>query len=717
MARKQNIMKKLLPPSILIGIALLICNGLQAQQEWPKTVITADGVVIRVYQPQPDSFSRNVLTFRSAVSVLEKNVGDPVFGTMWSRATVEIDRDDRQLTIGALTIPTLKIPGDSNITRIDYLRAALEAKLPAAIGQIPLDEILTSLQQNIDERNLSKGISTLAPKIIYVMAPSVLVTIDGLPRLQENKKWGLEAVVNSPFTIVQDKNKIFYLYGGGRWYSAPSLTGPYTYIQRGLSARLRRIERAYRRANPDRNQQTKAAATADSVIPMVVVSTTPAELIQTSGNPEFVPIIGTALLYIENSPNDLFLDTNSQLYYLLLSGRWYQSKTLGDTGWTYVASDSLPADFAKIPEGSPKDNVLASVAGTKAAQEAIMDAQLPQTAKVDRKKATTHVTYDGAPKFLPVDGTNLQYAVNTASTVLLYQGRYYAVDNGIWFVSNNALGPWTASETRPDGLDGIAPSSPVYNTKFVDIYDVTPDYIYTGYSAGYLDNYIYGATVVYGTGFYYNPWIGSYYYPRPWSWGFGVIYDPWYGWGFGAGFGFDWFNIGFGFGWGGWYGGWWGPGFYHPACWGYGRGYRPQSFYGRNLAMAGHVGVHTRNNVYRGRSGVVAGEHSQFARGSYNAAGRRLTDNRSGERPGNETVSDRSGNVFQRQGNGDWQSKSSPADNDHSSIDRSSLDRIQEMRDRGLSRTQNFQQARAFSGGGFGGFRGGGFRGGGGGRR
>ncbi len=145
-----------------------------------------------------------------------------------------------------------------------------------------------------------------------------------------------------------------------------------------------------------------------------------------------------------------------------------------------------------------------------------MDAQIPQTAKVDRKTATTHVSYDGAPQFQTIQGTGLLYAVNTSSTVLLYDGRYYAVDNGIWFVSDNSDGPWTASDSRPGNLDMIPPSSPVYNAKFVDIYDVTPDYIYTGYTSGYLNNFIYGPTVVYGTGFYYNPWIGNYYYPRTW---------------------------------------------------------------------------------------------------------------------------------------------------------------------------------------------------------
>ena len=71
-----------------------------------------------------------------------------------------------------------------------------------------------------------------------------------------------------------------------------------------------------------------------------------------------------------------------------------------------------------------------------------------------------------------------------------------------------------------------------------------------GYTPGYLNSYIYGPTVVYGTGFYYAPWYGAYYYPRPWSWGFNFCYTPYFGWGFGWGYSPAWFSIGFGFGYG-----------------------------------------------------------------------------------------------------------------------------------------------------------------------
>ena len=121
----------------------------------------------------------------------------------------------------------------------------------------------------------------------------------------------------------------------------------------------------------------------------------------------------------------------------------------------------MPADFAKIPEGSKKDNVLASVAGTDAAREAVMDAQIPQTAKVDRKNASTDVTYDGNPQFENINGTSMQYAVNTQNSVIRYRNRYYTVDKGVWFEAPTATGPWSVSVNRPEEVDIIPPSYPV----------------------------------------------------------------------------------------------------------------------------------------------------------------------------------------------------------------------------------------------------------------
>ncbi|MEJ5755903.1 hypothetical protein, partial [Salmonella enterica] len=86
--------------------------------------------------------------------------------------------------------------------------------------------------------------------------------------------------------------------------------------------------------------------------------------------------------------------------------------------WTYVPADKLPADFAKIPKGSEKDGVLANVAGTEEAADAKIEAQIPQTAKVEKDKVKCDVKFSGDPKFALIPNTSLQIAENADKTVM-----------------------------------------------------------------------------------------------------------------------------------------------------------------------------------------------------------------------------------------------------------------------------------------------------------
>lgn len=714
----------------------------QQQQDWPRSFTTDDGTVIKIYEPQPEAFADNVLKSRWAISVTAPGK-DPVFGTFWSVANVETDRDNRRVIIQSVRVPNVKFPGQTDDNFISSLKTALETNLPSAAGDLSLDELLSSLDMNTEQKKLSKDLNTSAPRIIYSDRPALLVMIDGQPKLQQNKDWNLDVVVNTPFTIVKANNGGFYLYGGKHWYQAQSATGPYSPAN-NVPSELGPVKNAVDNANSSNaGYIDSAAAQQDSRVSDIIVSTSPAELIQTDGKPNFTAIAGTSLSYANNSSNDLFQDGGSGKYFVLIAGRWYSSGSLTG-GWHYIASNSLPADFAKIPEGSPKDNVLASVAGTDAAREAIMDAQVPQTAKVDRNSASASVNYNGEPQFSPLQGTDMQYATNTSSSVILDHGIYYTVDNGVWFQAPSPNGPWTVATERPDEVDRIPPASPLYNTKYVYIYDVTPDYVYMGYTPGYLNTYIYGPTVVYGTGFYYDPWYNGYYYPRPWTWGFNVCYNPWAGWTLGYGYGFGWFHFGLGFhagwgGWGGWGGGgWWGAGVYRPVyAW---NRYRSYGFYGANYYRNRNVYV-TNNfhtNIYAGRGGVITRDNHSFynrttiGRGAtfsrpgapatgrpggfnngFNNGGRPVTP-QSGRpgggvtRPGgsNNVFSDRSGNVYQRnQSTNQWQQRSNnswqPVRNNPGV--QQNLNREQQMRDRGFTRQQNFQQSRSFGGGGGGG--------------
>ncbi len=755
-------MKMILTKLLVVLCAVLAVNQVRADGDWPKVINADDGSQIKIYEPQPESFVNNTLKARAAISVIENGKSEPIFGTYWFVAKVETDRDNRRVLIQSIKVPNIKFPGVADTSKIKYLKSTLEAEIPKLNIDISLDDLESQLDMDQQQSKLSKGLNNDPPKIVYTNKSSILVTIDGAPKLQHNDDWNLDAVVNTPFTIVKNNDGRFYLYGDKHWYMASSATGPYNYVG-AVPANLSKVEDAIN-SSAEAGYTNDSATAQENTIPDIIVSTEPTELIQSNGEANMAPIEGTNLLYVSNSSNDIFMDINSQQYYVLISGRWFASTSLQGK-WQYIAASSLPADFKKIPEGSPKDNVLASVAGTPAAKEAVMDAQIPQTAKVDRQTATASVAYDGEPKFEAIPNTSMEYAINTSGSVILWKGRYYCVDKGVWFVSNTANGPWAVATDRPDDVELIPPDNPMYNLKYVYVYDVTPDYVYMGYTPGYLNTFIYGPTVVYGTGFYYRPWFYHHYYPRPYTWGFNMNYNPWTGWNIGFGFSYGWFNGGIGVGWGYGGGGWWGPPVYRPPyCWG---GYRPHGYYGKNSnfnhsAVNYNINRNRTNNIYNYRRDVVTRDNTRYNanrplssrpgngytgrpsqlpgvphRPSSNngmTPGQARSNNgyssRPSQMPSNNVTTDRSGNVYQRNNQNQWQQRDANqwrnVNNNRSETLRS-LDRQQQMVNRGQQRTQTFERARssAPSGGGNsrpsgnsgGGGRSGGNSGGGGGHR
>jgi hypothetical protein len=220
----------------------------------------------------------------------------------------------------------------------------------------------------------------------------------------------------------------------------------------------------------------------------------------------------------------------------------------------------------------------------------------------------------------------------------------------------------------PDAIYSIPPSHPHHNVTYVTVYDVTPQTVYVGYTPGYTGSYYSHGCVVYGTGWYYNPWYGPYYYPRSWTWGMRVHYNPWYGWSFGLTFSNGPFR--FSFGWGGgyggyyrppYYGGWWGMGGYRP----YPRPY-PHGGYNK-INIDNSINVNINNpNINIGNK-VNVGNRVDVGNNIYkrpeNADRVASTRDRTRPAPGvagdrsNDVYTDRSGNVYKRDPSGGWQSR------------------------------------------------------------
>lgn len=264
---------------------------------------------------------------------------------------------------------------------------------------------------------------------------------------------------------------------------------------------------------------------ADGKFPMIYVSTVPAELIMIRGKPSYEPIAGTSLLDMTNTDANVIVDPNNSLTYVLISGRWFRTKSLQKGPWDYVPNDKLPAEFAKIPVTHPRGVVLASVAGTPSAKEAVIDNSIPETALVTRATTTLTIKYGGSPKLLGIEGTSLQYVVNSPYPVIrVTPSSWYAIKDGVWFKAASDEGPWAVASSVPAVIYTIPPSSSLHYVTYTYVYSSTPTTVTVGYTPGYYGTVLAPTgTVVYGTGYVYPPvYWGTYWYPPPVTYGFGA---------------------------------------------------------------------------------------------------------------------------------------------------------------------------------------------------
>jgi hypothetical protein len=595
--------KRIISLMATLCVCLVASMPALAQEEtdgsWPREIEAPEGTVV-IYQPQPEKLEGDLLSGRTAFAVELKGAKEPVFGALWFEARLETDRANRIATIAAVKVTEVRFPEQDEV-KTKKLNALLEKEVPAWNLPIDMDRLLTTLEFAGDRLEAMEKIETRPPKIIISREPAILVTLDGKPRVVKEKGSSLERVINTPFTILfEPSTKTYWLYADGdSWYSAKDIGGEWRLTKSIPAEVASRAPKADPEAEKATRDEAKAEpAKADEKIepgppPKIIVETEPAELVAIKGEPEYTPITGTELLYVSNTDSDLLMDIGGQKHYLLLAGRWYAGAGL-EGPWKYVSGDDLPATFALIPEDSQMGTVLYAVPGTEVAKEAVLDAQIPQTAAVERAKASLTVEYDGKPKFEKIKGTKMTYAVNTATPVIFAEKKYYACDEAVWFVADSPKGPWAAATMIPAVIYTIPPDSPLYNVTYVRIYKSTPEVVYVGYTPGYTSTYVYHDTIVYGTGYYWPGWYGTYYYPRPSTWGFHVRYNPWSGWGFGLSYSTGPFT--FSIGGGGWYrGGWWGPSHYHSYRHGYNHGYRHGAWSGYRAGS----GYEARGNLYR----------------------------------------------------------------------------------------------------------------------
>ncbi len=523
---------------VLVVIAGCTSPSLVAQERgWPRTITKPGGTLV-MYQPQVDDWKNySVVDARSAIA-LTPTGGKEHVGVVVFQVQSIVDMDTHNVFLYSPTITSIYFPGlDAGTTaQLDSLvRTSLN---PSATMNISIERLTASLNKKTASPHVVE-VQNTPPTIFISFKPAIILLVNGKPVLAP-VGGDVKAVVNANWPLFEDsKTSTYYLFNSKGWMTAKSLDGNWTSTT-NLPASFSAV--ASSPNYPDLKPYIPAPVVPGS--PAVFYSSTPAEIVVFQGQPQWEAITGTQLLYASNTASPVFKYLPTNTYYYLTSGRWFSSTSpMGP--WSF-ATNSLPADFQKIPPTSPMGGVLASVPGTPEAEDAVLMAQVPTTAVINPTTAAQQVkvSYNGTPEFSPITGTTMSYATNTPNRVIQVGSVYYLCLNGVWFMSNTPNGPWQTAPSVPPEIYTIPASSPVYNVTYVTQATLPSGNVQSSYTAGYLGTFVtgmaLGAIIADGTGYYYPPYVGWYggypcYYPYASTYGYHYAYNPYTGaYGYGA---------------------------------------------------------------------------------------------------------------------------------------------------------------------------------------
>jgi hypothetical protein len=294
----------------LFALGTLCSHVAAAENSWPK-ILEFDHGVIQLYQPEIERFEGNSIEALAAVAIKTGSPG-PVFAAISFSAI-----SDSAPTALMVTIHDIELTGLHFGEGVDQHPNDLVAALEQELGRLTLTiEQLPMLAGSGAESQISgQGVKSEPISILFRTAPSVLVALDGDPRLQPIENSDLAWVANSTFPMLYQRGTYYLLIGSKSGYRSTSPQGPWTQVAQ-LPANIRDL---FDQAGPE----TSDPEVTDYDNPDIIVTTEPTALLVSEGIPAWAPLAGMQLLYMTNTDSDIFLDLQSGRHYVLLQGRWY----------------------------------------------------------------------------------------------------------------------------------------------------------------------------------------------------------------------------------------------------------------------------------------------------------------------------------------------------------------------------------------------------------
>jgi hypothetical protein len=213
-----SLLQRRLGAIALVASFLVLPVGVARAQDdetlsWPRQLDGELGQIV-IYQPQFEEYSGDMLKARAAVSVTPRGETEPDFGAVWFDARLATDTDARTVSLESIVVTDARFP-DSTEEEVGFLSHYLEEEIPKWEMTLSMDRLVAGLETIEDASGGMSGLNNEPPKIIYASEPTVLVTIDGEPILEDLEGADLKYVVNTPFYVLQDPaTDRYYLRGG-----------------------------------------------------------------------------------------------------------------------------------------------------------------------------------------------------------------------------------------------------------------------------------------------------------------------------------------------------------------------------------------------------------------------------------------------------------------------------------------------------------------------
>jgi hypothetical protein len=202
--------------------------------------------------------------------------------------------------------------------------------------------------------------NSVVPAVFYSTVPAVVILFDGQPVYSPIQGTQLVYATNTvSYLFVHTPTNQFYYLTAGRWFSASSLQGPWTFATPNLPPDFAQIP-------PDSpagqvlqsvpgTEEAKDAVMIAQVPTSITVNATAAAAkasVNYNGPPQFAPIQGTAMSYATNTAQRVI--QVGDLYYLCLQGIWFVSPS---SQGPWQTAQSVPQVIYTIPASSPVYNV------------------------------------------------------------------------------------------------------------------------------------------------------------------------------------------------------------------------------------------------------------------------------------------------------------------------------------------------------------------------